>query len=320
MACNAILNWQNEKLKAEEIGGRWFEDCRCILQEFAAGLGKHCAVSSLSASDFERYRAKLSRRLGVHALRRHITAIKSVFRYAYDMDLMEHPMKFGRGFAPPTSAQERKAKQKAEHANGKRLFTNEDVIKILDACVDDVLRAAVLLGINGGFGNTDCASLPISALDLDNAVIVFARPKTGVQRVVPLWQETLAALKSALDRRPAPEDEKARRLVFLSPGGKPLVRQIVKTSDEGFLKASNVDKLAAEFNAILESLNIKRLGIGFYALRHTFRTWADETRDQHAIHRIMGHAIPGMSGIYVEHISLQRLRQVVDHVHDVLWR
>jgi integrase len=31
-------------------------------------------------------------------------------------------------------------------------------------------------------------------------------------------------------------------------------------------------------------------------LRHIFRTWADEVRDQHAIHRIMGHTIPGMSG------------------------
>jgi integrase len=65
---------------------------------------------------------------------------------------------------------------------------------------------------------------------------------------------------------------------------------------------------------LLRKLNLKRRGIGFYTLRHTFRTWADETRDQHAIHRIMGHAIPGMSGIYVEEISLDRLRAVVEHV------
>jgi integrase len=59
--------------------------------------------------------------------------------------------------------------------------------------------------------------------------------------------------------------------------------------------------------------------LGFYALRHTFRTWADEVRDQHAIHRIMGHAIPGMSGIYVERIELHRLREVVDHVRNKLF-
>jgi len=68
------------------------------------------------------------------------------------------------------------------------------------------------------------------------------------------------------------------------------------------------------FGALLSKLGLKRKGVGFYALRHTFRTWAHETRDQHAIHRIMGHAIPGMSGIYIEEISMERLRAVVDHV------
>jgi len=68
----------------------------------------------------------------------------------------------------------------------------------------------------------------------------------------------------------------------------------------------------------LNHLNIKRKGTGFYALRHTFRTLADEVKDQHAIHRIMGHTIPGMSGIYVEEISLDRLRAVVNHVRSRL--
>jgi len=75
-----------------------------------------------------------------------------------------------------------------------------------------------------------------------------------------------------------------------------------------------VDAISHEFTRLLRRLDIKRKGVGFYALRHTFRTWADEVRDQHAIHRIMGHAIPGMSGIYVEEISLDRLRVVVEHV------
>ena len=33
----------------------------------------------------------------------------------------------------------------------------------------------------------------------------------------------------------------------------------------------------------------------------------------------MGHAILGMSGIYVEKIELNRLRAVVDYVHDKLF-
>ena len=43
----------------------------------------------------------------------------------------------------------------------------------------------LLLGINGGFGNTDVANLPRSALDSEKGVVSYARPKTGIERVVP---------------------------------------------------------------------------------------------------------------------------------------
>ena len=210
--CNAFLNWQKDKLDAGEIGAMWFEDCRTILNEFARSLGKHRPADDLQPIDSQRYRAMLSKRLGLFALRRHITAIKSVFKYSYDMDHVEHPMKLGRGFSMPTAAQERKARQKAEFANGKRLFRREELIEILKHADDSVLLAAVLLGMNGGFGNTDCATLPRSAVDLDKGIISYARPKTGVQRVVPLWQETTAALRTVLANHPRPENDEAARL------------------------------------------------------------------------------------------------------------
>jgi ribosomal protein S14 len=53
---------------------------------------------------------------------------------------------------------------------------------------------------------------------------------------------------------------------------------------------------------------------GFYTLRRTFRTIADESGDQHAVHLIMGHTLPGMSGVYVQRISSDRLRTVTEYV------
>lgn len=299
---------------------RWFEDCRKIVSDFAKSVGKERLVTDLRPEDFQRYRLKLAKRLGVHALTRHVTAIRSVFKYAYDVDMIEDPVKFGKGFRNPTAAQKRKAKQKDELENGKKLFTREELVSILDACDPD-LHAVVLLGINGGFGNTDCASLPRSAVDLAAGLITYARSKTGLQRVVPLWLETVKAMRQALAAdRPEPADKDAAVLVFLTPTGKPLVRQSVSDDDEsGKIKTANIDELSARFAALLKSLGLHRAGIGFYVLRHTFRTWADEMHDQHAIHRIMGHAIPGMSGIYVEEIGLDRLRAVVDHVRHKLW-
>lgn len=278
--CNGFLGWQKHKLDTGEIGARWFEDCRKIVSDFAKPVGKERLVGYLRPEDFQRYRLKLAKRLGVHALPRHVTAIRSVFKYAYDVDLIEDPVKFGKGCTNPTAAQKRRAKQRVELDNGKKLLTRQELVSILDACGQD-LRAPVLLGINGGFGNTDCATLSRSAVDLDAGLITYARPKTGVQRVVPLWSETVEALCQALEgKRPEPADEGATGLVFLTPTGRPLVRQTVSDDDEsGKVKTANIDELSARFAALLKSLGIHRAGIGFHTLRHTFRTWADETHD-----------------------------------------
>jgi integrase len=55
--------------------------------------------------------------------------------------------------------------------------------------------------------------------------------------------------------------------------------------------------------------------LGFYTLRHTFRTVADGAKDQPAADHIMGHEVAHMSSVYREGISDERLRAVADHVH-----
>ena len=48
------------------------------------------------------------------------------------------------------------------------------------------LKAMILLGLNGGLGNFDCASLPSSAVNLETGWLDYPRPKTGIGRRVPL--------------------------------------------------------------------------------------------------------------------------------------
>ncbi len=55
-------------------------------------------------------------------------------------------------------------------------------------------------------------------------------------------------------------------------------------------------------------------GRSFYALRHTFRTIADECRDQPAVMHIMGHVDASISGVYRERIIDARIERVSDHV------
>ena len=62
-----------------------------------------------------------------------------------------------------------------------------------------------------------------------------------------------------------------------------------------------------------------RKGLGFYTLRHSFRTVADEAKDQPAADFIMGHEVPHMSSVYRETISDERLKAVTDHVRKWLF-
>jgi integrase len=245
--------------------------------------------------------------------------VRSIFKHAYDSDLIDRPVKFGAALDRPSATLKRRIRRAAEMENGKRLFEPAEIRAMIQAA-EPPLRAMILLGINGGFGNTDCASLPAKAVNFDRAVIEFDRPKTGIERVVPVWPETLEALHQTIDKRPNAVNDEAAKLVFLTVFGKPWVREIVhRSADNGIEKVVPLDATGHEFSKLLSRLGMKRKGLGFYALRHTFRTWADEVRDQHAIHRIMGHTIPGMSGIYVEEISLERLRAVVNHVREKLF-
>jgi hypothetical protein len=58
---------------------------------------------------------------------------------------------------------------------------------------DATLKAMILLGINGGLGNTDISELVHAAVNLDTGWIDYPRPKTGVARRFPLWDETVAS-------------------------------------------------------------------------------------------------------------------------------
>jgi hypothetical protein len=81
------------------------------------------------------------------------------------------------------------------------------------------MRAMILLGVNAGFGNADCRRLPLSAVNLDAGIVDFARPKTGIPRRCALWPETVAAIRAALAKRPAPKAEADAGLVFVTKYG-----------------------------------------------------------------------------------------------------
>jgi integrase len=144
----------------------------------------------------------------------------------------------------------------------------------------------------------------MSALDLQAGWIDYPRPKTGINRRCPLWPEAVEALREVLAKRHQPKKEEHAGLAFVTKYGL------------SWGKDTTDNPVTKETAKLLRALHINgRQGLGFYTLRHTFRTVADESKDQVAVDFIMGHARDDMASVYRERISDARLRAVADHVH-----
>ena len=117
---------------------------------------------------------------------------------------------------------------------------------------------------------------------------------------------TVQALRDALAARPEPKKPEYAGLALLTGRGTPW--------DKAGIGSTNCP-VSKETHKLLRTLGINgRHRLGFYTLRHTFRTVADEAKDQPAADYIMGHEVPHMSGVYRETISDARLKAVADHV------
>ncbi len=92
----------------------------------------------------------------------------------------------------------------------------------------------------------------------------------------------------------------------------------MRTNPNG--KGTPDDAVGKQFTKLFQKLELKRPGVSFYALRHTFETIGGESRNQVAVDHIMGHARGDMAhDVYREHISDERLRAVTELVHNWPW-
>ena len=143
------------------------------------------------------------------------------------------------------------------------MFEATDVVRMLDKASPQ-LKTMILLAVNCGFGNNDCATLPTRSLDLDGGWLDYARPKTGIHRRCPLWPETVESLREALAKRRTPKDDAHAGLVF------------VTAALGSYAKDTNDNPIAKEFRqARRASGSCIVRDVASTRLRHTFRTVAD---------------------------------------------
>lgn len=307
-ACNHFLAAKERKTSAGEMQRRTWLEYKVLCETITAQFGRNRLVSDLASDDFGELRATLAKGKksgrGVESLGRLVQHTRCVFKHAYDAGLIAAPVRFGPEFVRPGKAARRRNKQ----ARPVKLFSAAEIRKLLDKA-SIPMRAMIYLGINAGLGNNDCSELRLRHLDLDKGILDYPRPKTAIDRRATLWPETVAAIRAAIEARPDPKDAGDADRVFVTRYGQPWVK---------FLDKGNVNSVTLEFGKLLDKLKIKREGVSFYALRHTFETVAGETGQQAVVNRVMGHEDADMASLYREWVrdrsELARLKQVTEHV------
>jgi len=159
------------------------------------------------------------------------------------------------------------------------------------------MQAMIWLGLNCGFGCTDCAYLKWTDLDLENSRVILPRRKTGIYRDLPLWPETVKSLRKI---------KRKGSLVFYSSRGNPYITTNTKIDVSGNEKYTITNSISTQFRRLIlkASFDVPK-GTGFYTLRRTAATIAARSGYPFAVQRLLGHANLTMATRYVQDVSAQ---------------
>jgi integrase len=306
---NGFYTAKKRLVESGERKKRTLDDYVIVGKKIGEVFGRNRLLEDLTPEDFAELRASFAKTHGPVALMSDITRTKVIFNWGKKANILKRPVDYGDEFNRP----EQRIIRLQRAANGPRMFERDQLLAMLNgktvkhkkvAGATMALRAMLLLAINGGLGNSDLAQLPLSALDLKNGWLTYPRPKTGINRRIPLWAETIQALKKWIAHRPKAKEESNANLVFLTNAG------------NSWAKTQNDNPVSKETAKLLKRLGIHRPGLNFYSVRRTFRTIASGSLDEAACDFIMGHAPAShdMAARYRQMIPDDRLVAVTDYV------
>jgi integrase len=288
--CDMYLNYQYSKLQANDLTARHHNDQIDSLNKLMAFLCQGRKVKSISTLDLQNYKRKLQKSyVSVCRLNLHISIMKAMFHWTRKNDVLEN--------IPNIDAISR---GKIIHQE-RGTFNSEQINKLL-SCADVKMRAMIWLGLNCGFGCTDCAELTWTDLDLVNARVTLPRKKTGISRDLPLWPETIESLEKIT---------KTGTLVFYTSRGNPYIQTFLKPDGNGKGKYTILNTITTKFSRLIKKsgLDVPK-GTGFYTLRRTAATIAARSGDPFAVQRLLGHADLQMATRYVQDVSEQTDRVI----------
>ncbi len=296
--CNLYLEAKDVQRKSGELSARTFADYTAVCKFILNTVDRNLVASELTPADFAKIREAMTQRWGATRVGNVVQMVRGVFSWGKQERLIPDPV-YGASFHRPAT----KSVRAARNAAGPRMMTPADIHKLIGAG-DVNIKAAVLLAANGGIGPSDLARLPITALDLDAGWLNYPRHKTAVARKIPLWPETIAAIRAVLAVRPTPKPGHEDYLLLRKRGKGYLTKK-------GELLGESVAEVA------------QQVGVDgrLYDLRRGFQTVGERSGDSVAVSHVMGHCPKSgdMSATYRQHIDDDRLVAVTQVVHDWLF-
>lgn len=287
-AFEQFINHQLAQHRNGDLTWETVSEYKYLARKAIRAVGEKRDIGQLETRDFDKMLRAVD---GLSAISRHkyVIKIKTMLNWISDQ--------FGISIQIPASFKgpPMKAIRKQRNERDDKTLTRKQIQTLLDVA-DDQAKALILLGINGGFGNADASALRVKDIDLNNAVIDHFRNKTEARRVVPLWPQTVDAIRQVIDP--------SRELLFVDSVGKPLVRR----GKHGICRIMEELRSATSIQAT------------YYGFRYTFATIAAQVADDHARKLIMGHVIDGVSENYVLTFPKRRLLKVSNHVRKWLFK
>ncbi len=302
--CKLFMASKRKRHADGELSIKTIEDYDYAARLLVDSIGGDVPVAAMRPLHFAALRSVIARKRGLRGEAKTIQCIRTLFKFAVDMELVSQQPRFDSDFKRPPARLFRKAKRE----RGSMMIEAEQFRRLIDLAKPK-MRAMLLLALNCGFGPADLSNLTFEAIDLQNGWVTLPRSKTWIDRKCPLWPETVEAVDMWLLKREPPKKTENERFVFLTWFG-----SRVCNSRGKFV-------LSRAFKSMFRKAGVSSPYVGIYSCRRAFETIASESLNQVAVDFVMGHApaFADMASVYRQRISDERLQRVVEHVRGWVW-
>jgi len=313
----AFMESKRHALETGQLSEETLEDYDMLCELIVDIFGHSRPLTTLQIIDFERLRHKVEvgkkgQVVSPNSINRNLGSIRTIFKFATDDNRL-----IDRNFPLQTALKMVPKRTLRKHRDDQpdRLLTRDEILAIIQRNTNQtyskyrsaiMFRAMVLLGINGGYNNSDVAKLELERVKPEPPEIFeYRRRKTWYERATPLWPETREAISEYMEIRPACPSKQ----LFVSSRG------------NDFLGIDRKSQITNLFNYRFKLVNKWEPGKNFGALRTTFANIGKEVGDDVALKALMGH--DDGSTLYTSYAIGQyvpRLLKITDHVHQWLFQ